>query len=433
MKQQFLTYIEENQLLAKSDKVLAAVSGGVDSMVLAELLVASGFDIEVAHVNYHLRGEEADKDAVLVRQWCDQNDVVFHLHDVDPATYDKQGSTQMIARDIRYSFFEKVRKERGLAKIATAHHSNDQLETVLMNLTRGSSLAGLTGIPLQRDFIIRPLLFASRNDILSYANSTGVKWREDASNKKNDYHRNQIRNEVIPTLEAQNPNLLQTFQDTLLRLRGAEKILEQAAQQYQLPDGSINTSWFQEDEAGLALLDRIIKPYGFNFADVKDLGKAISEQRTGALFMSSSHVINLDREKLIVRPIEEKLDACIKVHYADQQQQGAFTIRMKRHEGNSLPEHAPDTAIFDADLIEFPLTLRYWREGDFFYPLGMNGKKKVSDFMIDSKIPLTLKRDIPILLSSDEILWIVGYRMDDRFKVTDKTRHLLKISVSRHV
>jgi len=439
MYQSFLTLIKENALIAQGDKVLIAVSGGVDSMVLAHLMLKSGFIMGVAHVNYRLRGDDSEEDEALVRDWCHAHEVPFFLHRVDPAIYDARESIQMVARKERYAFFDQLRNKQGFTKVATAHNANDNLETVLLNLTKGTGIHGLTGIAMEGPGLIRPLLFATKEEIYAFARGEAISWREDVSNQKNDYQRNLIRNEVVPLLKKINPALEATLQDTLLRLQGTAQLLEQAVEVKKAVETEgrwlLNVEWYQGHPDQLVILTELIKPYGFGFADARDLSGAILSGQPGKLFYSGGYEMNLDRGQLyITRKVDTSVEGEVVVPKDEGTVSvGAFNIHLTYFSGNELPSHDPTTtAFFDPDELTFPLKLRPWKQGDAFYPLGMAGKKKVSDFMIDSKIPVTLKKEVLVLESDGQIAWIVGHRMDNRFKITSKTARMLKLEVLRH-
>lgn len=420
--------------------VLLALSGGVDSMVMADFFLKAKIDISVAHVNYHLRDIQSDMDQALVEKWCRKHQKTCHVHHVKSSEYKTSESIQMVARRIRYSFFEEMLDANGYDLVATAHNADDNFETVLLNLTRGTGINGLIGIAPKKDRLIRPLLFASKSEVYDYAKANRVEWREDKSNKKLDYQRNRIRNAVIPELKAINPNLFGTFTDTQMRLKGTAQLVEETATQlweYMKEVGNhqvLALEWLDGSDRSLMLLSEFLKAYGFQFSQVKDVFGSILSRSSGATFSSTTHLLNVDRNQLFLKEnsTNELAEAWVTedselIRFSDAQ------LEIEQVKGNAYEVDGKHVAYLDFDRIKFPLKLRNWKEGDSFRPLGMKGKKKVSDFMIDSKIPVTLKKEVLILESGDQIVWIVGLRIDDRFKVTAATTNMLKIQYSRHV
>lgn len=438
MYSDFLTFIKKEKLLAKTDRLLLGVSGGVDSMVLAHLMLKLEADFGVAHVNYHLRGEASDLDAALVQEWCSAHGVAFYLKEVDPAVYDSDKSIQMIARDIRYAYYEELLQSERYTKIVTAHNANDNIETVLFNLTKGTGPAGLVGIAPRRGLLIRPLLFATKEAIYAYARQEGVHWREDHSNAKNDYSRNLIRNEVIPILKEINPSLEGTFQESLMRLKGAAELLDQEKQRIKSDylflaqdHAELKLEWVQDDHQSLLLISEVIRDYGFQFSDAREVFQALLNQRSGAVFYSQAYEISLDRARLFIA--ERKAIPVVDVDVTPSMTQVSIPFGHLQFEWLGTTDvsfEEEHTAFLNGDLIRYPLKVRTWREGDLFMPLGMSGKKKVSDFMIDSKIPVSLKRKVLVLESGGDILWVVGYRIDNRYRVTSETNKILKVQVS---
>ncbi len=438
MYQSFLTFIKKHDLLQPDDRLLLAVSGGIDSMVMANLFFKAGYQFDVAHVNYHLRAEDSDKDQQLVTQWCQDHGIQLHLKEVSAEEYDTSESIQMIARRIRYDFFESLMGEFDF--VATAHNANDNAETLLLNLTKGTGIHGLEGIAVKRGHLIRPLIYSTREEILAYAKGEGITWREDKSNQKNDYQRNMIRNEVIPLLKKINSNLEHTMEATIQRMQGAAQILNEKVGllseriETQGEIASLDLNWFSDDPKSIVLLSNLIKEYGFNYADAQDLGAAILRGESGKVFLSQNHEINLDRNSLLISKREEAATNLIfqvddvGVHRFDD-----ITMSIEIEDGNNFPMGGrQDIGYFDREKVIFPLKVRNWHQGDVFRPLGMQGKKKVSDFMIDSKIPLTLKKQVLVLESAGEIVWVIGHRMDDRYKVTSSTSQMLRIELNHY-
>ncbi len=447
---QFLTFINQQCRVGvpfseSTDGVLVAVSGGIDSVVLAHLFGQSGLRFAIAHVNFGLRGAESDGDALFVRQLANQYGVAFHTIRVDTAQWadEHHVSIQMAARTLRYDWFEGIRQEYGYAFTATAHHRNDVLETVLLNLVRGTGLAGLHGILARQDRLIRPLLFADRAEIETYAAGHKLDWREDRSNATDDYARNLLRHQVVPVLQQVNPNLLQTFSSTVERLRAAEILmresLEQAAKVVLKTDKQqtyIDLTTLRTLSEPAFRLAEWLRSFGFSYQHATDIWQSI-DRGTGQEFLSATHRLMHERDQLVLVPITEiSTSAALPivlyeplpewVTLPDQHQ-----LQFKRFDkptAFSLPTDAATTCL-DADRLTFPLQIRQWQPGDRFRPLGLNGSKLVSDLLADLHMPRLAREQILVLESGGQIAWVIGQRLDHRFRVTARTRHILSVTV----
>ena len=435
MFEQILNFISSEKLLDENDRLLLAVSGGVDSMVLAHLFHSSKYEIHVAHMNFQLRGEDSNNDEKFIREWCKSRGVPFFLKRVELS---KQGkSTQMEARDLRYDWFQELLKEQELSKILTAHHLDDSLETVLLNLTKGTGINGLTGIaPLSRLHIVRPLLNFQKSELLQYAEDEGIAWREDRSNKSVDYQRNQLRNIIVPELLKINYSLQKTFRNTQKRLRGTQQLMQRVVREvsesidWEAEPLVIPLSWRQYDLSDGVVLYELLSRFGVSSTEVEDI---LSAKESGKVFLIKKHLINYDRGRLIIRALNECEDILTPVVINEPGLYDYNNIRIKVSLtcDKSISKKQNDIKL-DASLVEFPIVVRPWKTGDRFSPLGMSGKKMISDFMIDLKIPITLKKDIPIFESHKEILWVGGHRIDERFKITDKTTECLRIEIQEY-
>lgn len=431
MRERFLEFIKKHALISSEDKVLLAVSGGVDSMVLLHLFAQSGLSCGVAHCNFCLRGAASDEDEALVRRVAEALDIPVFVKSFDTRVYasEQRISVQMAARDLRYSWFLELAGQEGYHKVATAHHLDDSFETVMLNLVRGTSISGLRGIKVQNGKVIRPLLDFTRRDVVAWANAHQVEWREDASNQDSHYKRNFIRQRVTPLLEELNPDLLNTFRDTVNRNAEVE--------QYFLKKVRSAKDSAMREEAGVTYLDKtsvtgpyllvhLLRPFGFNYTQCREM-IAASAEHPGREFLSQSHRLTVDRHSLVIDSLteNESFEPVITgrenapVRIGDQFYEVRFGIGQPPRELFS-----EKNALLDKEKLTFPLTVRAWQQGDYFQPLGMRGKKKLSDFMIDRKIPVNLKRHVRVLESAGEIVWVVGLRIDDRFKVTPETKSI---------
>jgi tRNA(Ile)-lysidine synthase len=432
---QVLDHISENDLCKATDKILLAVSGGLDSMVMFHLLRTAGFRIGVAHVNFGLRGEESDGDEHFVSEACQEFGVPVFVKKVDTkARALAEGvSIQMAARDLRYAFFQEVTRENGYDYIATAHHFSDLIESVVLNLIRGTGVDGFRGIAAKKQNVIRPLLFATRNAIREYAEAEGIRWREDATNATDDYPRNFVRHQVIPRLQELNPSFEDSFRDTHERLMGgrafalsyiegfrAESVFETAGAL------SIVIENIRRAPFPAVLLWEIIKSYGFHFDLCKQI---IGDHQPGKRFQSPTHELVVDRAMYIVAPKKREVFSPVqlKTEEARAVQAGISLETTVLPREDFILQHDETIAQLDADRLTYPLVWRAWKAGDYFTPLGMQADKKLSDFLIDRKMPFNSKADVTVLESAGEIVWVVGHRINERYKVTEKTRRVLVV------
>ncbi|MGL1888779.1 MAG: tRNA lysidine(34) synthetase TilS [Reichenbachiella sp.] len=438
-------YIKNHSLFQATDKLLLTVSGGIDSICMAHILHELQYDITVAHCNFQLRQMAADEDQQFVQGLCQQLDIPFITKSFDTSTYadTHHVSIQMAARDLRYEWFDEVLKENDLQYILTAHHANDALETCLFNLTKGTGISGLKGID-QQPFIKRPLLCCTKEEINQYAADHNISWREDVSNSSNKYHRNSIRNQVIPLLKKINPNIEHTYTQNVRRYSALESLLKNQAveivQKYMRTIGTdqvLDTSWYDADKGSFAVLDQILKPYGFVLDQIINIETCLLNAETGKTFQANQHALLVDRKQIIIST-KTSSGSINKTHITIASEVDTYILNDKTltftQAGREVTiDRNPHHAYLDADKITYPITIRNWELGDWFIPLGMSGKKKLSDFMIDKKIPLNLKQRILVFESENNIFWIEGQRIDNRFKVTDQTKNILIIKSTSHV
>jgi tRNA(Ile)-lysidine synthase len=422
----------------RNKTVLLALSGGVDSMVLAHLLRDSSISFAAAHCNFSLRGNDADDDAAFVQEWCNQNGIACHQRTFktkEIATERKQ-SIQVTARALRYDWFDALRRTHDYAATLTAHHGDDVAETMLINLSRGTGIAGLHGIPETSGHIIRPLLFTTRAEILEYATKQGVAWREDASNATDDYLRNAIRLHIIPKLEELLPGAASRIARTAERLSGAELIYRKALEQRltKLKEQRGN-NWYipirllQKEPALATIAYELFAPLGFSGEQIP-LILSLMQSESGKQILSYTHRVIRHRDFLVVTAAESDSADLILIESVPatiETSAGAFHFEWKN--GNAPISEDANVAMLHGDELQFPLVLRTKREGDYFYPLGMGmKKKKLKRFLIDLKVPLHEKEQIRILESDKKILWIAGRRIDERAKVRLSTQQILQVT-----
>ena len=432
-------HIDQNLSFLKKAKLVLAISGGIDSVVLAHLCKAFHLNFALAHCNFSLRGEESDTDEDFVLELAEQLDVEVFIQNFDTQAYADlhKRSIQMAARELRYDWFNELAKQLQFDYILTAHHADDNLETFLINFTRGTGLNGLTGIPEINGNIVRPLLPFSREAIEAYAETNKLKWREDSSNTSRKYLRNKLRHEVVPILKEINPQLLDSFQCTLDYLNDTANIVEERLNTFSKraiatkDDSSISykISELKKVNNPKAYLFELFKDYGFTeWNDVVDLLNA----ETGKYVKSGTHRLIKHRDYLILTDLchSEQSEESILINENDKTVETTLGI-LFFDEADALVDNSRNCIYTDKDKLKFPLELRVWKQGDYFFPLGMKGKKKVSKYLKDEKLSLVEKENTWVLTSNGDIVWVVGMRADNRFKVTDKAKQILRIKLER--
>ena len=432
MLQKFQNHINQNLPFLQGKNLLLATSGGIDSMVLLELCHQLKLDIRVAHCNFQLRGDESDEDEKFVKTQCEKLDVLLFINHFDTKKFaEKQKlSIQVVARNLRYDWFNTLLINNDYDYILTAHHLDDSLETFLINFTRGSGLEGLTGIPQQNGNVIRPLLPFSRNEIEAFAKENNIQWREDSSNPLDKYLRNKLRHDVIRVLKELNPSLLDSFENTISNLKQSQSLVNDASQMVYKQVVSeedtikIDISKLTEFQNYNAYLYQWLQPFGFTaWEDIYTLVEA----QSGKQVFSQKYILLKDRNHLILFPKQNENEP---IHFsvAKDQKEVKFPLKLSFCNVDDI-SIAPTNVIFvDEDKLQFPLEIRKWQEGDWFFPFGMNGKKKLSKFFKDEKFSLLDKSNTWLLCSENQIVWVIGKRQDERFKVTETTTKILKIN-----
>ena len=439
MQQKVQNYIEKHKLLTPYGLVIVGVSGGADSIALLNILVSLGYDCVIAHCNFHLRMAESDRDETFVRKMASDLKLPFYHIDFETSKYAAEHniSIEMAARDLRYVWFYELLDNLKAQAIAVAHHADDSIETMLMNLVRGTGLRGLTGISNRNEKVVRPLLCCSRIEVENYMKSNNLQHVEDSSNAKLNYQRNKFRNQVLPLLEEINPSVRNTLYESLERFEGAFAIYEQALKtiEKEIVDKKAETIKFNinalKKQVDIStVLYELIHPYGFGISVVKQISEQLDGE-SGKMFYSSSYQILKDREFLILNIIEDSNDKQYSIFDSEELISEPIQLKINIFDISTdfQVSKAKNKVHFDAEKLTFPLQLRRWQEGDTFYPFGMNQRKKVSDFFIDNKINRLEKEKCWLLISNNEIVWIVGHRTDNRFKVTEETKKLIEFSV----
>lgn len=436
MLQKFIDYTKKEFSLKKKDTILLAVSGGIDSVVMCDLFHQAGFQFAIAHCNFQLRGKESDEDETFVEALAEKYNVAFHSVSFDTAAFAKKKklSIQEAARELRYSWFEEIRQQYNYTSIAIAHHRDDSVETFFINLLRGTGIRGLHGILPQQENIIRPLLFTGRKELESYSKNKKLKYRDDSSNESDKYLRNRIRHHLIPLLEELRSGATQQINSTMEHIRSVEAVYSNTIRQKRnsivIEENDIVKFSIQKikklDPIHLYLFE-FLSPFGFNMDTVHEINAAL-DSISGKQFVSKTHRLIKDRDFLLLEEIKkEKKEELVKVKdaqkivlCADQK----ILIKTIAKDKQFKLLLSKNIAQLDLAKLKFPLVCRVWQKGDIFQPIGMKGKKKLSDFLTDQKLSIIEKEKTLVLLSGKDIVWVVGHRIDERYKVSDFTKKI---------
>jgi tRNA(Ile)-lysidine synthase len=430
MLQTVKRYIEKNNLLNFGVKIIVGLSGGSDSVVLLSVLHKLGYECLAAHCNFHLRAEESDRDEKSASEFAASLQIPFFKKDFDTCAVAKERgiSIEMAARDLRYEWFEELRGNKNAGAIAVAHHQDDSIETLLLNLIRGTGVKGLTGIKPRNGQIIRPLLCVPKADILQYAQTEKLPYVDDSSNRLPEFTRNKIRLQVLPLLKTLNPSIDETLVQTMYNLNEAAKIYDAEIEKekkavFNKESGHIHIPLLKTFPSPETLLFELLKDFGFGKEIVFEINKSIKNQ-PGKTFYSNTHQLVKDRDAFLLTPLEKEKEKG-KIYLIQPDERGVielpfrmeitctdqFTIQFEKH-----------IAYIDKDKLHFPLFIRKWEPGDKFIPLGMRGFQKLSDFFINGKISKPQKEKIWVLLSGKDIVWVVNHRIDNRFKINEHTK-----------
>ncbi|WP_291781964.1 tRNA lysidine(34) synthetase TilS [Cecembia sp.] len=433
MESVFIDHIRSKNLLDPKSRYLLALSGGADSVALGYLLKAAGINFEIAHVNYSLRGEESDEDEAFVKDLAKKWGVILHFKKIEERAFSsKEGSTQMVARDIRYSWFDEILALSGLQGVLVAHHFEDQMETILLNLLRGAGIEGVYGMSDRRGPIIRPLLSFYKEELLHYLQENNYRWREDRTNKESYYRRNFLRNEVFPLIEQKFPMAMPVMGKSFRRIKDTGKaffyLYQQWKERHVHSEGDyqfIRIKDFINLPGKSSFLFYWLRDFGFGTSDIEDVLVCAEHAVVGKFFYSGEYVLNVDREELILgksafdwRPISiAKGDIRVQINTS--------VYDIIRVDKNFPLDRNVENAMLDLDKLSFPLTVRKWEQGDRMVPLGMKSRKKISDVLIDLKLPLLEKRKAAVLLSEGEVVWLVGHRIGEKYKCDVNTENVL--------
>ena len=420
IQQRIKQYIEKEDLFSSGSKILIALSGGADSVALLCILHAAGYPCEAAHCNFHLRGEESNRDEQFVRQLCKKYGIHLHTIDFDTTRYaaEKHISIEMAARELRYNWFEEIRNQCRADVVAVAHHQDDSVETILLNLIRGTGITGLLGIRPRNGVIVRPLLCINREEIMRYLQSIGQDYVTDSTNLEDEYTRNKIRLNLLPLMQTINPSVKNSLIETGNYLSDVATIynryIEEAKTRIATTEG-IRICELVKEPAPEALLFEILHPLGFNSAQIKDIVHSLHGQ-PGKQFSSKEWRVIKDREFLLLENIQSEDKEELPFQIIKEEKEYTSDFQIPREKG---------TACFDADKLDGTISYRKWRTGDTFIPFGMKGKKKISDYLTDRKFSISQKERQWVLCCGEHIAWLIGERTDNRFRIDETTKRVV--------
>ena len=439
MVKSFKRFIEEHDLIPPKSKILLAVSGGVDSMVMLHLFLKCGYSFAVAHCNFQLRGNESDNDEQLVRNTCRQEAIELYVKNFDTKAYAEENkvSIQVAARELRYAWFNELIDKHNFSAVAVAHNKNDIAETMLFNLARGTGLKGLSGIKPHTNGVIRPLLFAFRKQLEDFASANSIAFRNDSSNSQTKYARNRIRHNILPELEKVNEGAIDNIYNTSLFVANTWQAIEKMNSTFR------NEVWSEVGTEVHLSISRLktypfrqiflveeLTTFGFSPAMVLDIEKSIFSQ-AGKMFFAKDYQIVRDRDFLIISPLQfssKPVEILIDKETTTINNPLPLKFEVVNRKGFHYPKTS-NVGVFNLDLLTFPLVLRPWRKGDWFVPFGMKGRKKISDFLVDQKVPLHHKANVFVLESDGKIIWVVGHRVDNRFGIDNDCEKVLVVEM----
>lgn len=422
LKHRIERYIIEKELFGHNDRLIVALSGGADSVALLKILLSLGYNCVAAHCNFHLRGEESNRDEAFVRKLCAGVSVPLEVVHFQTADYAKSKglSIEMAARELRYGWFDEIRHKHNAAYIAVAHHKDDSVETFLLNLSRGTGINGLKGIMPKNGFIVRPLLEVGREDIMEYLNCLGQDYVTDSTNLENVYTRNKIRLDIIPLFKQINPSFCDSVSETASRLADVAAIYKSAVlssiKRVMVSSDSVSIEKLLDEVSPQAVLFEWLSPLGFNSSQIKDIEKSL-KSTSGKMFYSNEWILLRDRDTLLLKKNgtnKNKLKLNVRTFSVDSD----FRVPKCR-----------DKAYLDADKLSGELKLRKWQSGDKFVPYGMKGFKKVRDFLRDRKFSMFEKENVMVVTSGEDIVWLVNERTDNRFCIDSNTKNVIEVIV----
>lgn len=425
-------------LLRKEGKYLVALSGGADSVFLTHVLHRLGYAIDAAHCNFHLRGEESDRDEAFCKNLCERLGIALHIVHFDTKTYADlhKVSIEMAARDLRYNYFEQLRKDIGADGICVAHHMEDSVETVLMNIIRGTGLNGLTGISPRNGYILRPMLNVTRKEIEQYLDACGEEYVTDSTNLEAVALRNKIRLEVVPLLKTINPSVCEDIAKMSVRLTEASKVMDAAMKDSakRVCNGNIiDTKKLLNEVSPEMVLFHILSPYGFQPAQIENISSSLTCLKTGNIWKSNCHELLFNRDNLIIEKIDNSEAKEYKIPETGTYNLGdglRISVNMVDIDDGFVIPKTSDTVAVDAEKVRFPLTIRHAANGDRFIPFGMKGSKLISDYLTDKKKTLFEKRQQRVITDAEgRVVWLIGERTDNRFRITGQSKKAVILSV----